>query len=143
MPGQFQGKVSEPVIHQVDRGVAVPKLAVAQHQLARIAYHGSNRVLFEEALEQDELRMQVLRGGIVVHDSDGLIIGSVDGVSGMHTSAGNTIVTAGGPLTVSQAIAAGGGSIDLYVLADDALLAIDAPVSATDFGGTAGVPATA
>jgi hypothetical protein len=70
-------------------------------------------------------------GGIVFADPDGLTVGVLDGVTGLRTPSGNLVVTAGGPLTMSQALDTAGGSLDLYVLADDAALSVNAPLSAT------------
>ena len=48
----------------------VPKRAIAKHQFLRIADHGPNSGLLEQALEQDEFRVQILRLRRFVDDGD-------------------------------------------------------------------------
>jgi hypothetical protein len=66
-----QGEIRHPVVHQVDGGVLVPKLAFAPLQCARIGNQRMHAALCKHLPEQLKLGGQVLAGRFIVHDGDG------------------------------------------------------------------------
>ncbi len=103
-------------------GIKVPNLAVTA---------GGAVVLggFSNPVELGTLAVHTTSGGIVFVVNSDLIVGSVDGVNGLATSIGNIEIHTSGSLTVNQAIDTE-SAFSLDVRANDALLTINAPVSA-------------
>lgn len=104
-------------------GVFVAELAVSAGGAVTFGFNTSNDV--------DVFAAITTSGGISLRDADGLTIGTVDGVSGMTTPSGHLQMWTAGALTIDQPIDTDGGFFSLNVLADDALLTINAPLSAT------------
>ncbi len=63
-------EVRQPVVDQVDLIAAVPELAVLQVKVLRRGDNGRDAVRLEQAFEEDELGIKVLRLWRVIHNSD-------------------------------------------------------------------------
>ena len=68
--GRLEIEVGEAVVDQIHGARRVLQPPVAKRQLRRVGEHSVDAVGFEQLLEQQKLRVQVLAGGMLVDDGD-------------------------------------------------------------------------
>ncbi|GAA0692649.1 hypothetical protein GCM10009104_19750 [Marinobacterium maritimum] len=73
-----------------------------------------------------------VNGSISYVDTDGLTVGTVDGMNGLSAAGNIDVRTLGGDLVVAQAVGTGSGNIDLRALNSGALTTNAAVVAGTD-----------
>ncbi|MCI0332736.1 MAG: hypothetical protein L0228_05895, partial [Planctomycetes bacterium] len=102
---------------------------------SELAISAGGSVFGPSTHQNDAGTLAVAGGGTLsFRDVNSLTIGTVDSVSGITTPSGAVLLGAVNGLTVNEPVDADAGGFFLVLSGDEALLAINAPVSGTGFG---------